>query len=75
VQIDEWSPDYVKMAESMGVPGRKVTAPDDFGPALKAALQSDAPFVLDVDVDPNEEGHRLALLPIPMDWHQPTLKV
>lgn len=72
---ESWSPDYVKMAESMGVKGRKIKAPDDFGPALKEALLSDAPFVLDVDVNPIEEGYRLALLPIPMNWYQPTLRV
>jgi len=72
---EPWSPDYIKMAESMGVQGRKITMPDDFAPALKEALQSDAPFVLDVDVNPTEDGHRLALLPIPMSWHQSTLKV
>jgi acetolactate synthase-1/2/3 large subunit len=70
-----WSPDYVKMATSMGIEARKISRPDDFKPALKKALESDAPCVLDVDVNPNEEGHRLALLPIPTSWHQSTLKV
>jgi acetolactate synthase-1/2/3 large subunit len=68
-----WSPDYVKLAESLGVSGKKVTRAADFSPALKAALESDAPYVLDVDVDPHEEGHRLAILPIPMNWSQPGL--
>jgi acetolactate synthase-1/2/3 large subunit len=70
-----WSPDYVKMAESMGVKGKKITKPEDFKPALKSALESNAPFVMDVDVNPHEEGHRLAILPIPTNWYQPTLKV
>ncbi|GAB4354896.1 MAG: thiamine pyrophosphate-binding protein [Candidatus Abyssubacteria bacterium] len=68
-----WSPDYVKLAESMGVAGRKIARAADFKPALKAALEGDAPCVLDVDVDPHEEGHRLAILPIPMNWSQPGL--
>lgn len=70
-----WSPDYVKLAESLGIEGRKISAAAEFKPALIAALKKDAPLVLDVDVDPHEEGHRIAVLPIPMNWHQPTLKV
>jgi acetolactate synthase-1/2/3 large subunit len=72
---ESWSPDYVKMAESMGVAAKKITTPGDFKPALEAALRGNAPFVLDVDIDPLEEGHRLAILPIPMDWYQPTQRV
>jgi acetolactate synthase-1/2/3 large subunit len=72
---ESWSPDYVKMAESMGVAAKKITAPGDFKPALEGALRGNAPFVLDVDIDPLEEGHRLAILPIPMDWYQPTQRV
>ncbi len=67
---ESWSPDYVRLAESLGVKGRKITAPDAFKPALKDALQSDIPFVLDVDVNPVEEGYRMAILPIPTDWRQ-----
>ncbi len=70
-----WSPDYVKLADSIGVEGRKITTPADFKPALRYALRSDKPFVLDVDVNPHEEGHRLAILPIPTNWYQPTLKM
>jgi acetolactate synthase-1/2/3 large subunit len=72
---ETWSPDYVKLAESLGVEGEKITAPDKFKPALIEALRKDTPIVLDVDVDPHEEGHRLAVLPIPMNWYQPSLKV
>ncbi len=71
---EAWSPDYVKMAESMGVGGKKIKTADDFKPALKTALECGKPFVLDVDVDPHEEGHRLAILPIPMNWYQSTPK-
>ncbi len=71
---ETWSPDYVKLAESLGVKGRKISDPDEFKPALKDALESDIPFVLDVEVNPNEEGHRIAILPIPTDWRQPTQK-
>jgi acetolactate synthase-1/2/3 large subunit len=70
---ESWCPDYVKMAESMGVEGKKIAKPADFKPALKSALQCGRPFVLDVDVNPKEEGHRLAILPIPMNWMQSSM--
>jgi acetolactate synthase-1/2/3 large subunit len=72
---ETWSPDYVKLAESLGVEGKKITASSKFKPTLVEALRKDAPIVLDVDVNPHEEGHRLAVLPIPMNWHQPSFKV
>lgn len=70
---ETYSPDYVKMAESMGVKGRKVINPDDFAPALKEALQSGIPFVLDVDVDPTDKGHKMGIIPMPIDWNRKTL--
>ena len=39
------------MAEAMGVSGRSITDPDDLVPALKAALESGKPAVLDVSID------------------------
>jgi acetolactate synthase-1/2/3 large subunit len=68
-----YAPDYVKMAESIGVKGRKVTSPDEFRPALKEALQSGVPFILDVDVDPVDKGHMLDVTPLPIDWNRKTL--
>jgi acetolactate synthase-1/2/3 large subunit len=65
-----WSPDYVKLAESIGVAGRKISKPRDLKPALKAALAAGEPFVLDVEIDPADSGYRNALLPIPMRWDQ-----
>ncbi|MEW6441943.1 MAG: thiamine pyrophosphate-binding protein [bacterium] len=70
---EPYTPDYVKMASSMGVEGRKVTSPDGFRPALREALRSGAPFVLDVDVDAADKGHRIAMLPMPFDWRRKTL--
>ena len=70
---EPYAPDYVKMADSMGVTGRKVRSPDEFRPALKEALQSGVPFILDVDVDPLDKGHMLDVTPLPIDWHRKTL--
>ena len=70
---EPYSADYVKLAESLGVKARKVTAPGDFKPALKEALQSGVPFILDVDVDPLDKGHMLGITPLPADWKRKTL--
>ena len=39
------------MAEAMGVSGRRITDPSEIGPALKAALESGKPAVLDISID------------------------
>jgi len=70
---EPWCPDYVKLAESIGIEGKKVGKPADLRPALKSAIQCGRPFVLDVDVNPEDEGYRLAILPIPMNWTQSSL--
>ncbi|HEY8486724.1 MAG TPA: biosynthetic-type acetolactate synthase large subunit [Limnochordales bacterium] len=46
------STDLVKVAEGFGVPGRRVTRPEEVVPALEQALAAQGPFVLDVWVDP-----------------------
>ncbi|MFW6174229.1 MAG: thiamine pyrophosphate-binding protein [Chloroflexota bacterium] len=43
--------DFASMAQSMGVSGRRITEPEHIGPALKEALQSGRPAVLDVVID------------------------
>jgi benzoylformate decarboxylase len=42
--------DFVGLAQSMGVPARRITDPDEIGPALKAAMASGAPSLLDVRI-------------------------
>ena len=70
-----WSLGYVAMDGLMGVAGKRISVAADFKLALQNALRGNAPFVLDVDVNPTQEGHRLAILPIPMDWFRPTQRV
>ena len=67
---EPWSPDYVKLADSIGIGGKKITRPDELKPAVKTALQGSEPVVLDVDIDPADAGYRNALLPIPIRWDQ-----
>jgi len=43
-------PDFVKLAESFGIKGMVVNRPKDLYPALKEALHSEEPIVLDIHV-------------------------
>jgi benzoylformate decarboxylase len=43
--------DFVKIAESMGVPGARVERPEQVGPAIRQMLDHDGPFLVDMVVD------------------------
>ncbi|MDR1911273.1 MAG: acetolactate synthase large subunit [Helicobacteraceae bacterium] len=47
-------PDFVKLAEAFGAFGARVTKKEEFLSALKAAIDSKKPAVLDVAIDRNE---------------------
>ena len=49
------SPDFVLMARAFGVEGILITKPEEIEPALRAALKSDRPTILDVRVDGTEK--------------------
>jgi len=42
--------DFVALAQSMGVPARRITEPDEVAPALRAAMSAGTPSLLDVRV-------------------------
>jgi acetolactate synthase I/II/III large subunit len=48
------NPDFVKLAESMGLKGYRVESSTDFIPKLKEALAQDVPAVIDCPVDYRE---------------------
>jgi acetolactate synthase-1/2/3 large subunit len=48
------NPDFVKLAESMGVKGYRVESSLDFVPILKDALNQDVPAIIDCPVDYRE---------------------
>ena len=50
------NPDFIKLAESFGVAGIRVTSPDALRPALERALAADAPVVIEVPVEPDSEA-------------------
>ena len=43
--------DYVSVAQGFGVEGRRVTAPEEIGPAVEAAFATGAPYLLDLVID------------------------
>jgi acetolactate synthase-1/2/3 large subunit len=48
------NPDFVKLAESMGLKGYRVTSTQDFIPTLKTALEQLVPAVIDCPIDYQE---------------------
>jgi acetolactate synthase I/II/III large subunit len=48
------NPDFVKLAESMGLKGYRVESSTDFVPMLKEALAQDLPVVIDCPIDYRE---------------------
>lgn len=55
------SPDFVKIAEGLGVDGTRVNSARELRAELEKMIDSNKPFVLDVKVDPNE--HVLPMIP------------
>ena len=55
VASDLVNPDFVKLAESLGVVASRVTSPDGFRPALEKALAHGGPYLIDVEVPRDSE--------------------
>jgi acetolactate synthase-1/2/3 large subunit len=54
-ELTDHTPDYVKLAESMGCVGLRAEQPGEVGPALEKALAvDDAPVVVEFKCDPDE---------------------
>lgn len=47
-------PDFVKYAEAFGAQGIRIDRPDEIKPAIKEALDSGKPYIVDIPVDPDE---------------------
>lgn len=60
-----WNPDFCRWAEAMGVAAQKVSRPEDYAPALKKALESGVPSLVDVEVDLEVPGYRPVWYPYP----------
>lgn len=51
LDISKPSVDFVPIATGFGVEGRRIEAPEDIGPAVRAAFDSGKPWLLDVAID------------------------
>ncbi|MBR6460115.1 MAG: acetolactate synthase large subunit [Actinomycetaceae bacterium] len=49
--VDFTNPDYVKMAESMGCKGYRITKPEEIIPTLEKAFEETVPVIIDCPVD------------------------
>jgi acetolactate synthase-1/2/3 large subunit len=47
-------PDFVKVADAYGIPGRRVTQREEVMPAIEQAMAYDGPFLIDFMVEPEE---------------------
>jgi acetolactate synthase-1/2/3 large subunit len=48
------NPDFVKIAEGFGIPGKKITDPADVSKAISDLLAHDGPFLLHCQVEKEE---------------------
>jgi acetolactate synthase-1/2/3 large subunit len=48
-------PDYVKIAEAYGANGLKAQSMGELEKAIKSALRTDVPTVIDITIDPEED--------------------
>jgi len=55
VAADLVNPDFVKLADSFGVRGERVSSPEAFRPALEAALADGGPRLIAIDVPQDSE--------------------
>lgn len=55
VAADLVNPDFVKLADSFGVPAAQVSSPEAFRPALEKALADGGPYLLAIDVPQDSE--------------------
>ena len=51
VGVDIEAPDFAEVAKSMGAFGKRIDKPEDIAPALKEAIESGRPAVLEFEVD------------------------
>lgn len=54
--------DFPKLAQSFGVSGQRIEKPDEIGPALRKAIRSKKPTLIDIIVDPRDVGYGMPRL-------------
>ena len=61
IGVDHGNPDFAKLAELFDFRGYRVDRPGTFAEAMKDALASGEPAVIDVIVDPDARPPRIAM--------------
>jgi acetolactate synthase-1/2/3 large subunit len=61
IASDLLNPDFVKLAESFGIEGRRAASPKEFRLALRSALANGHPTLIEVQMPPTEE--------LPSSWN------
>jgi acetolactate synthase-1/2/3 large subunit len=54
VDVGIHRPDFVKLVDAYGIPGMHVTKEEQVGPAIEQAMACDGPFLLNFEVEPEE---------------------
>lgn len=54
-QVELENPDFIKLAESYGIGAIRLNSPGEVYPAVKKAIESRKPYLIEVVVDPHEE--------------------
>lgn len=50
--LTDGSPDFVKLADAYGIKGLQIDSPSDLNEAIKKAIESQEPFILDLEMHP-----------------------
>jgi len=54
IGVDFTDVDHSELAKSLGASGERIESPNELAPALKRALKSNQPYILDCIIDPRE---------------------
>ena len=52
IGVDLVNPDYVQLAKAYGIPGERVTSPEELEQAITGAFERDLPTIIDVPIEP-----------------------
>lgn len=63
-----WNPDFVQWVQALGAEARRITKPDEIKPAIREALSSARPFVVDAAINVDVQGYRAIWYPYPSDF-------
>lgn len=57
VECPPYTPDFIRLAESYGAKGIRVTKKEDIEPAFREAMKSKkTPYIIEFEIDPGRSG-------------------